>query len=704
MLEPVIEALRRNDAPAALQAADGAVAAAPDDAAAAHLQGLARRLAGDLAGAREAVERAIALAPTQAAYHLSLGALSLGQRDLAAARSEFESTVGLDPNQLGAYLMLGHIALAADDREEARRQLTLAQRVDEAHPHVRMFQAQLLLGEGDKARALAILDGAVRVAPEDPLVLSALALAYVANDHLAFAEQALRKALSIQPGLIAQRRMLIEAVRRQQRPQDALAETEALLAQHPGDAPGLALRGLFLLQQQRADEALASFEEALSRDPANTPALAAILRLRQARGEEPAARDFLDGLIRAGGVSERVWQARGDLAERLGEDAVAIAEGWHEAYPDSALAMETLALRLEPLDIGRAEALVRALLARVPDSLRGLFLLYRIELARDPEAAIAVVDAYAEHPDILARADFRRARGHAHALAGRRGQALSDWLDAHEGAPVEPYAGPGAPPPETETETETAGGHGQAGADAEGPVLLWSPPGAGVSLAVELLRRQQRWRVMGDRLMGRDARGRVDGFTAPQQWLDEPGHPGRAPGAFAGAWRAGLAAAGASGTQVVDWLPVWDARVLRRLRDELPGARGVIVLRDPRDALLHWLAFGAAGHLRAGAPEAAARALASSFEHAEATLRAPELPAFALRYEEVLAAPLAAAQALGAFIGTSLDIDAERAAAISAAAAPPRIFAPGAWREYADVLGEAFAVLHPVAARLGYGD
>jgi hypothetical protein len=43
---------------------------------------------------------------------------------------------------------------------------------------------------------------------------------------------------------------------------------------------------------------------------------------------------------------------------------------------------------------------------------------------------------------------------------------------------------------------------------------------------------------------------------------------------------------------IVDWLPHWDARFLPFVRQVLPGARLVIVGRDPRDALLNWLAFG----------------------------------------------------------------------------------------------------------------
>ncbi|MFC4727455.1 tetratricopeptide repeat protein [Coralloluteibacterium thermophilus] len=695
MLQPVIEALRRNDAPAALAAADAAVAAAPEDAAAAHLQGMARRLAGDNEGARSAFERAIELDPVQADYHLSLGALALNARDLAGARARLDRTVELDPNQLPAYLMLGHIALAAGDREAAQRQLKLAQRVDETHPHVRVFEAQLLLGQGDHQRALAILDGTVRVAPRDALVQSALALAYMAAGHHAFAEQALRNTLELNPDLVAQRRLLIESLRQQNRPDDVLVELDALLARHPDDAAAHAVRGMLLANLGRHEEAIAALERALALQPRDGRALVALLRLRQDRGEDEAARAFLDARLEDAAAGELYWQARVALGERTGEDVEALARRWRAAWPESPVAAETLALYAEIRgDLAEAETLAREVLERAPGALRARLLLYRIELVRDPDAAIALINALAEHPEPLARADFRRARGLAHARAERREQALADWGDAHAAAPVLPYAGPAALPAAAPAPSEAPA------AAADAPILLWSPPGAGSALVVELLRRQMQVPMMGDRLL-RQGSPRLDGLSAPQTWLDDPAHPGHAPGAFGEAWRQAMAQAGLAGATVIDWLAYWDARLIAPLRSELPGSRLVTVLRDPRDALLHWLAFGTPGHLRADAPEAAARALAASFEHLAATL---EVEGFvqALRYEELIEAPEAAVATLSEVLGTPLEIDAATLASIVAAARPPRAFAPGAWRGYADVLGDAFAALHPVAERLGY--
>src|SRR5690606_42099666 len=51
------------------------------------------------------------------------------------------------------------------------------------------------------------------------------------------------------------------------------------------------------------------------------------------------------------------------------------------------------------------------------------------------------------------------------------------------------------------------------------------------------------------------------------------------------------------------------------IRGSIPHARILLALRDPRDTLLNWLAFGAPIPLNMGAPISAARWLADSLAH-----------------------------------------------------------------------------------------
>src|SRR5690606_18753519 len=80
-------------------------------------------------------------------------------------------------------------------------------------------------------------------------------------------------------------------------------------------------------------------------------------------------------------------------------------------------------------------------------------------------------------------------------------------------------------------------------------------------------------------------------------------------------WRAWLPMRGIPDGAVVDWLLWWDNILLEVVKPHIPDNRLVIALRDPRDMLLDWLAFGAAAPLRLGSPQAAAAWLAALMEH-----------------------------------------------------------------------------------------
>ncbi|MBS7457384.1 tetratricopeptide repeat protein [Coralloluteibacterium stylophorae] len=694
MLDTAIDALRRGDAAAALSAADAAVAAEPGDHRALHLQGLARRAVGDVAGAREAIERAVAIAPEQADYQLSLATLALAAGDTAQARSTLEGAVGTDPNQLGAYVMLAHLALARGDRDEAERQLRLAQRVEPEHPQTRVLEGQLQLARGDAAAALATLSGVARQRPDDLLVQAALATAYLANDHAAFAEQALRNVLAKKSDLHAQRRLLVDVLRRQKRPDEALAETETLLRALPGDVPALIVHGLLSAQLGREEQAIASLAAALRAGPPQDTALSTLMTLWRRRGELAQARDFLDERLAAGTPAQGWLQARVMLARTIDEDTAALTSRWHALYPDSLAAMEARALDLERTEPDAAAALAGAVLARAPGAIGARLLRYRVDLARDPEAAIGHIQDLAEQAQPRARAEFRRARGHAHAAAGRHGAALADWSGAHADLGSAAWAGGPVAPAEAAADKAP-----EAVADA--PILVWGPPGTGTPQLIELLRRQRTTPLLGDRLLRGGSR-RQDGFTAPQAWLDAPEHAGHAVGSFGGAWRQGMAAAGAGGAPGIDWLAFWDARLAARLRRELPGTRLLATVRDPRDALLHWIAFGTAGHFRPEAPVEAARQLAAACDQLAATVEQGLIPVHVVRYEAIAEDPAAVVPALADFSGLALEVDAAAAAAVRGSTEPPRAFAPGRWRDYADVLGEAFAELAPLASRMGY--
>jgi hypothetical protein len=164
--------------------------------------------------------------------------------------------------------------------------------------------------------------------------------------------------------------------------------------------------------------------------------------------------------------------------------------------------------------------------------------------------------------------------------------------------------------------------------------------------------------------------------------------------AVAASWRDALPARGLHG-EVIDWLLWWDNALLAVLREQLPQATLLIALRDPRDMLLDWLAFGAPAPFRIVSPKAAAAWLAIELNQIALLHEQDLFPHSLIRIDDIADDPQALAQALGDALQTPLP--APPPAALGAAH-----FAPGHWRAYAGALADAFAMLTPVARRLGY--
>jgi len=156
---------------------------------------------------------------------------------------------------------------------------------------------------------------------------------------------------------------------------------------------------------------------------------------------------------------------------------------------------------------------------------------------------------------------------------------------------------------------------------------------------------------------------------------------------------------------VFDWVATWDARLVPVLQRALPGTRLLAVLRDPRDLLLNWLAFGAPAGPNFTDAAACAHWLASQLEHLLFTRDALQLPMRIVDMDRFDADPMAELITIAEFADLPTIPSAEPA--IMRRTGPgglPTLLPAGRWRAYRDVLGDAFAVLAPLAERLGYRD
>lgn len=696
MLHDVIDALRRR-APDALALARAEVAAAPESADAHHLLGMALRESADFAGARAHFDRAIELAPDEALYHYSRALLAWDESDHAAVDRASGHALALDPNQIGAYVLRIQLALASNDLTEAERQYNLAEKVDPEHPQLIIVAGQVALAKGEPQLAIDRFRRAQQARPHDPQLLTLLGMAWLRQGHPAFAEQALRTAKALDPRTVDARRMLVQALLAQGRQEDAGAELAEWRHLHPHD-DGVALVAAEL-KIQRGDPhgALADFRALLRESSDPFAGLVGIERALNSIGDVELARHVWEDCLQTAGGMDQVWINRLIVAADA-DDRRDVLRRWHEALPDSAAAYLNQAWQDDADGHAvAAEAGYDAVLARVPTQAEALFGKAMHEWRRDPEAALARLTALVASARPMHARPAMTLRGCVLDGLDRPEAAVADWLQAHAGMGTLPEPLPlpadtlrALPrPPETTGQDEPV-------------VLLWGPPGSGSErLAASLRYAPSRPLMLALGRMSPRVIPLGEDFLA--QALDAATVPALARQVAAEYAQSVAPHQQAGNLGVFDWHALWDARPVPTLRHALPRLRLLVALRDPRDLLLNWLAFGAPAGPTFTEPLACARWLASQLEHLRLSRDELGLPVQIVDMDRLDAEPAATMQAIAAFAGLPGAPDAGPAQRLRTGVGhAPNLLPAGRWRAYRQVLGEAMAVLDPLAVAFGY--
>lgn len=686
MYEPIIDALRRGAPAEALSAARDAVAAQPQDPQALRLLAAALRLDGDREGAMAAIDEAIALSPEDAHLHLERAGLLLQERQLDAAQAALARTIGLDPNQFPAYIVQAQLALGRGDLDAAERITRTAARIGPDHPQVAAIEGMLALRRGDPDRALSILTQASEYAPDEPQLRNALGFAYLAKGHFAFAEQAFRSMLERDPDSRPLRALIADTVRRQGRPGDAADELAPLL-QH-GDAPALLrLVGELEVEAGRAALALPRLRAAAAAVPGDRRTLAAMIEAWRQLDDQADARASLDAMLAVHPQIAELWLARLSVETFVGDEARAVAERWHAAMPDFVPANEALVTTLDAAgDSERAEAIALRITELSPGHTQAELRVIDGLLRRDTDAALARVESLiGRAKDAEAKRNLRQLLGRTFDLAGQADAAAATWAELHaevvsERLPLLEQTDaitqwpPLAPLPDP----------------APAVLLLWGAPGSLVE-RIALTLNHSGAPLRADRYGPQPPADPMQNYRTPAALVD-----GSLDGAFmVGQWRAGLAARAIEDGSIFDWLLWWDNALLLALRPHLPEAMLMVALRDPRDMLLEWLAYGSPAPFALESPVIGARWLAQVLAQVADLHEQDLFPHRLVRLDDVAQDPDALAQAIAEALQT-------RVAPPPARALGPQHFAPGHWRAFAQPLAAAFALLAPVAVRLGY--
>jgi tetratricopeptide (TPR) repeat protein len=623
----------------------------PDDPETLHLLGILRRQQGDLREAQQLLRRAIELSPDRPNYYLTLAGMELNARQLEAARADFETALRLNPNLTGAYSALGQIALMQGDGVRAEENFKRALASGDERSDVLTGYGTLLLQRGAHDEALRYYTRAAEKYPTDPVAQAGVGRAYAAKGMHPFARQALENAVKLRPDYHPARLALAEVMIAQRDLAAADVELRGLLRDPTQVAPVTALLGDTARARGDLARAATHYRDSLkasAQQPRVVSALAwCLMRLRLFREAIGAWREYLKH--RPDDVEAQRALGLTAAEAALYDEARAALASVVAARPADRAARVQLAAVLEASgDLAGAEHEADRALALGPDAGAAL-LKARAELRRgDGAAAAARLDAIDTAGISLAQARFRHAlRGEAHDRAGDAAAAVASWVGAHgAGTPTAPPA-TAAVAPDFHEALVAARAAPPNRVERAPAALLLGAPGDGAEIIASMLRDEPGIAVLSDRF---GPQARSDAFSAAEgRYADPTESEARVQ---ARRYERALAHLDVPvGRATIDWLPHWDLRFLPLALQLFGDVPLIVAARDPRDALLQWLAHGSAQGWRIDDAEVAAEWLGRCGAQIDWTVANAGLPVLVLDPSEAGSDPAGTRARLLAFLG-----------------------------------------------------
>ncbi|MCA3240863.1 MAG: PEP-CTERM system TPR-repeat protein PrsT [Rubrivivax sp.] len=270
------------------QSLDEALRLDPEQAHALRFKARLLGARGDTAGASAIVQDLLKRAPADAEALQLRGEIQRVQGDTAGATASFREALEKNASLIEPRLHLIGQHLVDKDVAAARKELESMRQALPRHPMVSYAEAQILLREGDAARARDLGLALLRAAPDNVNVLLLAGTAEMQAGSLLVARSHLAKASQIEPEHAAVRRSLAMVLLRLGQPQAASAALADLAAQPNADALTLTLAG----RAAMANDDIAGAERLLARalqqapDDRNARLARAMASLQSSTGAE----------------------------------------------------------------------------------------------------------------------------------------------------------------------------------------------------------------------------------------------------------------------------------------------------------------------------------------------------------------------------------------------------------------------------------
>lgn len=400
------QVLEQANAPTrALTLREEMVARNPQDRTARLALGDAYLVYGRPQAAVEQYQAAIALTGDAAGF-LKLAAAYEALADWPQAEAALAQAMQQAPDDYTTRLRQGQFYARRGQYGDATTALAEARRLDPGRYETYIALAETQRARGDTAQAQEQFQQAQQAAPDDPAPLLAWADALAAQGDLKTAldryAEAAQRAEGNDAAVVRIYDHWIAALRADGDAAQADKLAASLAATYPQSAPALSLQGDALRGQQRLEEAAAAYQAALALQPSDAALRVRLAQMLAAQGQLDAARTALDeGLALPGGHAE-LLTAQADLL---------VAEGLNVERTAQAVQAYQAAQQINP-----AYWLASAHLAQ----------LYLTQ--GRPSAALTLVEAAAQRwPQ---EASLQALRGEALAATGRRQDAIAAYRSA----------------------------------------------------------------------------------------------------------------------------------------------------------------------------------------------------------------------------------------------------------------------------------
>jgi tetratricopeptide (TPR) repeat protein len=237
----------------------------PGHPAATLLLGMAHRRSGDPARALEVLRPLVAAQPRSGAAHrelgLALGDAGQGEEAVAVLRK----AVSLQPTMADAWRALGDHLYAMGDTVAADQ--AYANHIRNSTHDPRLLEPALALAEGRIAVAEPLLRNHLKQFPTDVAAIRMLAEIAARIGRYGDAENLLTRCLELAPGFKAARHNFASILHRNNKPVEALAQVDQLLASEPRSPSFRNLRAVVLARIGDYAGAIRIYEELLREYP-----------------------------------------------------------------------------------------------------------------------------------------------------------------------------------------------------------------------------------------------------------------------------------------------------------------------------------------------------------------------------------------------------------------------------------------------------